>query len=188
MSIPFSSGNSFLPICVLWALWLNPDVCQSPSHRGTHFYSATVYPSPWGRYIVSIPFSSGNSFLPYSGRASAGSRNMCQSPSHRGTHFYSYEEYVEKTIRQSVNPLLIGELISTSMGAIWSWTRKGCVNPLLIGELISTERRGTYEVWLECVNPLLIGELISTLLNSASKKRNNVSIPFSSGNSFLPRV
>ena len=63
---------------------------------------------------------------------------------------------------RSVNPPLIGELISTSCTSVFTNKFFSCVNPLLIGELISTgtkwESGGAYKR----VNPLLIGELIST--------------------------
>ena len=137
---------------------------------------------------------------------------------------------------QCVNPLYVGELISTTNE--WYLSKyELCVNPLYVGELISTlsirwvrficalvcqspSRRGTHfycyrqgrYMWFpRCVNPLHVGELISTkettnpvlqfvLCQSPSrrgthfyryKKRRTacdkcVSIPFTSGNSFLP--
>ncbi len=111
VSIPFTSGNSFLqktkakasshipcvnPLHVGELISTCPTpsaqhlvgkVCQSPSHRGTHFYFPQKAPgmlnwmcqSPsrrgthfyggirktrWPLLVVSIPFTSGNSFLP----------------------------------------------------------------------------------------------------------------------------
>ena len=143
MSIPFTSGNSFLhqgmvnfsnkdvvcqspsrrgthfyPYqCLGWCPWSVE--CQSPSRRGTHFYGSDP-PRPYSRCIVSIPFTSGNSFLrsecgwldevrdnfvsipftsgnsflPIEKQASnVKMQNKCQSPSRRGTHFYVAYEY-----------------------------------------------------------------------------------------------
>ena len=63
-------------------------MCQSPSRRGTHFYDAW-WRSHFGGKIVSIPFTSGNSFLPGMFKmVKSLCERWCQSPSRRGTHFY----------------------------------------------------------------------------------------------------
>ena len=139
VSIPFTSGNSFLLIRLLnskkkWKGCQSPSrrgthfyveidfglhahvTCQSPSRRGTHFYGRRKKMAN-NTYQVSIPFTSGNSFL-RTGRwrctilAAAGvnplhvgelistafdiwyewDKSLCQSPSRRGTHFYDYNE------------------------------------------------------------------------------------------------
>ena len=88
VSIPFTSGNSFL-------LNSNADInwifgrCQSPSRRGTHFYFVAPYVKLRNLVYVSIPFTSGNSFLHPSGKKWSKFLRRCQSPSRRGTHFYS---------------------------------------------------------------------------------------------------
>ena len=61
MSIPFTSGNSFL-LFTPGTEW-DPHLCQSPSRRGTHFYGRKEKKGV-KRVFVSIPFTSGNSFLP----------------------------------------------------------------------------------------------------------------------------
>ena len=66
VSIPFTSGNSFLP--QVTDFLKGEELCQSPSRRGTHFY------------------------LWYCRSRCRSSLEMCQSPSRRGTHFYSRKE------------------------------------------------------------------------------------------------
>ncbi len=160
MSIPFTSGNSFLregwnrlrpiPLCVnplhvgelistRWTLVsseaLTP-LCQSPSRRGTHFYMAADY-HHYHHCHVSIPFTSGNSFLRRKSMRRIDSLVMCQSPSRRGTHFYHNSADILYT-EESVNPLHVGELISTKTFYTPFEQLSNCVNPLHVGELIST--------------------------------------------------
>ena len=135
-------------------------LCQSPSLRGTHFYMGARSVRLKNR-TVSIPFTSGNSFLPV------------------------LHAVVQVPFR-CVNPLHLGELIST-----WSASQVSCrgssVNPPHLGELISTNfSRYTYSHAEYCVNPLHLGELISTGTTLKAGDLNKVSIPFTSGNSFLP--
>ena len=73
-------------------------LCQSPSHRGTHFYSR-VRVLQDSRH-VSIPFTPGNSFL-QNVRGTQHRPRMCQSPSHRGTHFYPYTLFFVDFMRLS---------------------------------------------------------------------------------------
>ena len=76
----------------------NVNRCQSPSHRGTHFYELKTY-----NYLI-----------------------LCQSPSHRGTHFYC--PTIDPGTRCScVNPLHIGELISTPW-LLYSYQCSACVS------------------------------------------------------------
>ena len=158
-------------------------MCQSPSRRGTHFYLCThahidhcggcVNPlhvgkliSTWSRRngkdtsLVSIPFTSGNSFL--------------------------QKENVKGILtKKSVNPLHVGELISTLHYYLIAWSPL-CVNPLHVGELISTKQTRPSHGCIKCVNPLHVGELISTYQSSLQGSKGwTVSIPFTSGNSFL---
>ncbi len=83
-------------------------------------------------------FTSGNSFLPQTG--------------------------IQKNLKPcSVNPLHLGELISTRKMYAKMQENEG-VNPLHLGELISTRDRPYYKLSFKCVNPLHLGELISTLV------------------------
>ena len=111
---------------------------------------------------MSIPLTSGNSFLRRIWGTIRRIGSLCQSPSPRGTHFYRHSPRKNQDKLRGVNPLHLGELISTITGQRNSGTSSG-VNPLLIGELIST-----------------------TCLNCGMSIDDIVSIPFSSGNSFLP--
>ena len=88
------------------------NLCQSPSRRGTHFYQET------GRLPKRHPI-------------------VCQSPSRRGTHFYMGCVCIYIIIEFCVNPLHVGELISTIKKEVFIWHLR-CVNPLHVGELIST--------------------------------------------------
>ena len=63
-------------------------LCQSPSRRGTHFYNGFEF-MIGDEVIVSIPFTSGNSFLHKKERRRRCRPGLCQSPSRRGTHFYN---------------------------------------------------------------------------------------------------
>ena len=86
---------------------------------------------------------------------------------------------------ECVNPLHVGELISTEMEESMERT-KNCVNPLHVGELISTIKLNNILENSKSVNPLHVGELISTyLVRGNMTYGNHVSIPFTSGNSFL---
>ncbi len=111
VSIPFTSGNSFLhsgnqrqplrlacvnPLHIGELISTRKEVismketvimCQSPSHRGTHFYGWRQKNESNGS-IVSIPFTSGNSFLRIFTKGRKDMTKLCQSPSRRGTHFY----------------------------------------------------------------------------------------------------
>ena len=96
VSIPFTPGNSFLQAPTKEEGW-DTIRCQSPSHRGTHFYKSgfTVVwvvvtmcqsPSPRGTHFYSIS------------RQLDSLSKKCQSPSPRGTHFYVYD--AGKTVAQ----------------------------------------------------------------------------------------
>ena len=160
-------------------------MCQSPSHRGTHFYYILLKEMAMCDDCVN-PLLIRELISTYDCRRSRVQSRLCQSPSHRGTHFYK-EWYLSKWWGQSVNPLLIGELISTAANKDCTSINELCVNPLLIGELISTTPHPVIRVGIKvsipfssgnsfllyrkencimnviyCVNPLLIGELIST--------------------------
>ena len=114
------------------------------------------------RWIVSISFTSGNSFLPIIAN--------------------KLEEMID-----CVNPLHVGELISTSRGRCWVGSLQECQSPSHRGTHFYYILQHVWSVWLFCVNPLHIGERISTwhaLLRSSYKW--TVSIPFTSGNAFLP--
>ena len=111
MSIPFTSENSFLHR-IFEAVCRCLNLCQSPSHRGTHFYAGTKSSASVGldvsipftsensflrwqsalricqRRCVSIPFTSENSFLHHRNSYKGRTPKWCQSPSHRRTHFY----------------------------------------------------------------------------------------------------
>ena len=111
---------------------------------------------------VSIPFTSGNSFL----------------------HFWLLL-YLEQ--RSCVNPLHIGELISTHRMVTCVSNSYMCQSP---------SRRGTHFYLCThahidhcggCVNPLHVGKLISTWSRRNGKDTSLVSIPFTSGNSFLQK-
>ena len=117
---PYVAGNSFLPFLtgnmeIADALF---GMCQSPSHRGTHFYTddATPVDKTWSsvnplhvgelisskglsgtwteEVIVSIPFTSGNSFLLTKMTDMFEGCSGCQSPSRRGTHFYPHPYFL----------------------------------------------------------------------------------------------
>ena len=89
VSIPFTPGNSFLLPQSALIKCAELCMCQSPSHRGTHFYA--------DGYEKTI----------------APEDVVCQSPSHRGTHFYILKTGAGVEEKGRVNPLHIGELIST---------------------------------------------------------------------------
>ena len=142
---------------------------------------------------------SGNSFLPI--RIPPWITTVvCQSPSCRGTHFYFKKFIKSNEQRACVNPLHIGELISTrtlsqvSRGygrtvsipfmsgnsflrrncRFWSFMDNG-VNPLHVGELISTfSLLCTRSRSESCVNPLHVGELISTNRAIVSSRRRKL--------------
>ena len=86
VSIPFSSGNSFLPKLAIFLLVLF--LCQSPSHRGTHFYARPNIKSSGFSGLCQSPSHRGTHFYDYEGNTEIQGSVMCQSPSHRGTHFY----------------------------------------------------------------------------------------------------
>ena len=139
VSIPFTSENSFL-LTLARLVSLKEAICVNPLHVGelisTLADSDELKDFP---FIVSIPFTSENSFLQELPENWTGSR-------------------------KSVNPLHVGELISTSDDAgIFAILRivsipftsensflprlrlrpssaSSCVNPLHVGELISTRR------------------------------------------------
>ena len=110
---------------------------------------------------VSIPFTSGNSFLripcPYGTLSSAG-----------------------------VNPLHLGELISTMRSKNEEKSIASCVNPLHLGELISTISIGFFALPLYlCQSPSPRGTHFYIFQKKCSHNSSSVSIPFTSGNSFL---
>ena len=97
-------------------------VCQSPSHRGTHFYLIyLLWCIVWDSWL-------------------------CQSPSQRGSHFYTGLGRDRAHSRRCVNPLHNGELISTCFALTELPT--GGVNPLHVGELISTASGGAQAIGL----------------------------------------
>ena len=97
VSIPFTPGNSFLHK-IKQGDRDKGEVCQSPSHRGTHFYD-NLNRLLWKLRAVSIPFTPGNSFLLTSSFC-YGAALVC------------------------VNPLHLGELIST-LYLIFCWFYTG---------------------------------------------------------------
>ena len=62
------------------------ELCQSPSHRGTHFYGIYYAFDNYG-YDVSIPFSSGNSFLHFNGRMGQPGNTLVSIPFSSGNSF-----------------------------------------------------------------------------------------------------
>ena len=114
------------------------------------------------RWFFSIPFTSGNSFLQPQDSAERLRNFLCQSPSHRGTHFYVWKRSWDWVLSWCVNPLLIGELISTPVGGGVHIDQKMCQSP---------SHRGTHFYKFDGTDKASI---------------EKVSIPFSSGNSFLP--
>ena len=88
VSIPFTSGNSFLHWDKLVERFKNH--CVNPLHVGELISTRRRAPVPEGwPAAVSIPFTSGNSFLLDDVlRFQKAGLRLCQSPSRRGTHFY----------------------------------------------------------------------------------------------------
>ena len=163
-------------------------MCQSPLRRGTHFYEKRRIRRCERSLTVSIPFTSGNSFLPY---------RVFQ---------------LEAEILKSVNPLHVGELISTIFCMCSNihlcivsipFTSGNSFLPNLFQKLFvhrisacqSPSRRGTHfyntKIFLTLPKnmvsiPFTSGN--SFLQKAAEKKAEEaevVSIPFTSGNSFL---
>ena len=139
-------------------------VCQSPSHRGTHFYDDMLdEDDPFAG--CQSPSHRGTHFYYRIKSVTTGLFHMCQSPSHRGTHFYNHLRRCREQREDCVNPLLIGELISTYCKDT-SQSRKWIVSiPFSSGNsfLLCCTKDAQNEIQ-GCVNPLLIGELISTLI------------------------
>ena len=157
VSIPFTSGNSFLQ--EYGQCYYRDPFVSIPFTSGNSFLLARLKMAVC-KAKVSIPFTSGNSFLHVTHNAQfiAG---MCQSPSRRGTHFYK---------RGGVGP---EKLV-------------GCVNPLHVGELISTgERNICYFYSYQVSIPFTSGNSFLPVKCYAAVYWNSVSIPFTSGNSFL---
>ena len=71
---------------------------------------------------------------------------------------------MRKSGKNCVNPLHVGELISTRSRGNWVVTQSiSGVNPLHVGELISTKSTLVVgKTAVHGVNPLHVGELIST--------------------------
>ena len=135
-------------------------MCQTTSRRGTLIYAKSRADQ---RLLgtVSIPFTPGNSFL-LPGKISRGSTQRCVNPLLIG-ELISTRLVIEGADNITcVNPLHLGELISTGMHFRLRSYENKCVNPLHTGELISTGSTGAVEVNFTSVNPLHTGELIST--------------------------
>ena len=112
-------------------------------------------------------------------------RQMCQSPSRRGTHFYEAYDEVLDAFMKSVNPLHVGELVSTFF--YYPELRfHSCVNPLHVGELISTFfLLSRTQIPFLCQSPSRRGTHFYKMHLKRITKELLVSIPFTSGNSFL---
>ena len=110
VSIPFTSGNSFLLInfyiaapinkCVnplhlgeliSTAILVSPKIngllCQSPSPRGTHFYANFCICCKYLSTLCQSPSPRGTHFYARMKNVEEW-QELCQSPSPRGTHFY----------------------------------------------------------------------------------------------------
>ncbi len=185
VSIPFTPGNSFL-LAKRGCKRLWEKECQSPSHRGTHFYALTLGLVANLIWDVSIPFTPGNSFLPgfikgvwtlalVSIPFTPGNSFLLQFaipmerissvsiPFTPGNSFLQGWRYDEKTQSWVSIPFTPGNSFLRYANVDVDMIEKG-VNPLHTGELISTEKMAQKFVAAEmCVNPLHTGELISTL-------------------------
>ena len=112
VSIPFSSGNHYLPSATpgppTTSTSLNPLLIGEP------LPTRTMRSSSGGIRCVSIPFSSGNHYLPSRCSYSVSPALRSQSPSHRGTTTYDGDKvFLVAKIQGSLNPLLIGEPLPT---------------------------------------------------------------------------
>ena len=90
-------------------------MCQSPSHRGTHFYG--IYNLGKSK-SVSIPFTSGNSFLRSRQDHSWGASTV-SIPFTSGNSFLPDGSTFTVPVKTCVNPLHVGELITTESIAIY---------------------------------------------------------------------
>ena len=126
VSIPFTSGNSFLHD--LYFSYSSPNwLCQSPSRRGTHFYEGKIKETVGKHIECQSPSRRGTHFY----RHRILYRwvcYLCQSPSHRGTHFYPKWKNIGFWAA-GVNPLHIGELISTILMSIIIVAVRMCQSP-----------------------------------------------------------
>ena len=114
------------------------------------------------KHSVSIPFTSGNSFL------------------HLG------DPHLTEDNGYCVNPLHVGELISTRTSLMWLMMNLLCVNPLHVGELISTEFVFSRDKDAIVSIPFTSGNsFLPKKWEIELEKARSVSIPFTSGNSFL---
>ena len=137
MSIPFTSGNSFL---------------RSIDSNNT-----------FRRWSVSIPFTSGNSFLQNIPAFIEGANINVSIPFTSGNSFllygrllWLYSEVIVSIPFTSGNSFLLTTIEQN--GSL----KMVCVNPLHVGELISTASSEELVTGFWCVNPLHVGELIST--------------------------
>ena len=135
MSIPYSSGHSFLHS------WRNLRLefihCVNPLLIG-----ALISTDNCKRFFssgsnVSIPYSSGHSFLLHQLVKMKKVRSV-SIPYSSGHSFLLNQIPGEVLLPRCVNPLLIGALISTDDVYAALMRTYYCVNPLLIGALIST--------------------------------------------------
>ena len=88
---------------------------------------------------------------------------MCQSPSPRGTHFYGATMCYYGPDYDCVNPLHLGELISTAEYLDDERNNKRVSIPFTSGNSFLLDENFDLLKARMCVNPLHLGELISTL-------------------------
>ncbi len=140
--------------------WLQR-VSQSPSYRGSLSYTE-AFPAGDGLGIVSIPFLSGQSFLPGLLQCVLNHCfNESQSPSYRGSLSYAASETA------SVEAIIVSI-------------------PFLSGQSFLLGVPKLFPKVLVRLNPLPIGAVFPTRqLRNRSRSKWRVSIPFLSGQSFL---
>ena len=157
---PSRRGTHFYPYqCLGWCPWSVE--CQSPSRRGTHFYGSDP-PRPYSRCIVSIPFTSGNSFLRCLRIFQLKRFSTCVNPLHVGELISTYLIQEPMVIFFLVSiPFTSGNSFLHTRAQFKSQYKEWCQSP---------SRRGTH---FYCPNPFVRFKL------------TDVSIPFTSGNSFL---
>ncbi len=185
-------------------------MCQSPPPRGTHFYDWFVVFKRIS-YIVSIPSTSGNSFLRYVSLFAFLSF-LCQSPQPRGTHFYilEYSPWRKEYMCQSPPPrgthfymatwmrMHLSKIVSIPSTSGNSFLQKNIpsLNEALIGCQFPPPR-GTHFYfshlsWSEgsvkmCQFPPPRGTHFYGVERYYIHWKVHVSIPSTSGNSFLHR-
>ena len=161
VSIPFTSGNSFLLETNNYRQSYN--VCVNPLHVGELISTVINICTSLKPSSVSIPFTSGNSFLLYILCGSFTQHFLCQSPSRRGTHFYIKMFYgSEKTNSLCQSPSRRGthfydyvKMTPVPLGSVSIPFTSG-------NSFLRTNCSAVFPMSMKCVNPLHVGELIST--------------------------